>query len=152
MAFDLFNEHGHHFRTGNRTWRKFITLAMMYGWQPAGTLRPEEWDNYERLKDEEWEGDYLTNNGQIVAAQDALAMAVALEEALEEIPDEDPSQDDKPERRADLSEVLLEEFVAQQVALVRGVRSPAAIEVTGIYKDKISELVDFCRQGSFRIY
>ena len=55
MAFDLFNEHGHHFRTGNRTWRKFITLAMMYGWQPAGTLRPEEWDNYERLKDEEWQ-------------------------------------------------------------------------------------------------
>lgn len=59
---------------------------MLYGWKPMGTHpapRIEVWG----LDAEDWDGTYLTNDGQIVIAEDALSLAIALEKSLDDIPD-----------------------------------------------------------------
>ncbi len=75
MSVDLVNEQGHTWGTGNLTWQKVLWLAYQYGWEPAGTKDPEGWVG-------EWHGNYSTNSGQIVAAEDARALANALERAF----------------------------------------------------------------------
>ena len=68
------------------SWPKVLSLAMAYGWKPIGTHpapRIEVWG----LDPEDWDGTYLTNDGQIVVAEDALSLAIALEKALDDIPD-----------------------------------------------------------------
>lgn len=52
-------------------WHKLIELAQEYGWQPAGT----------QLDEDNWSGTYLSNDGQIVTQNDALALGNALSAA-----------------------------------------------------------------------
>jgi len=149
MSVDLINETGNTFRTGNRSWRKIFILAQMYGWEPACTLSPPDWDDHPRLKDEPWDGGYFTNDGQVVTSPDAHNLAAALEEALLDITDEIPAEEVSGQ---DPIVVLFQEILTREMALKSGIRSPALIEVASLYKDKIRELIDFCRQGSFQIY
>jgi hypothetical protein len=77
-------------------WRKVLSLAKRYGWQPMGT-EPPQWDrdgagedrvaaeNAETLAS--WDGDYYCNNFQTVNARDARNLADALERALPEFPE-----------------------------------------------------------------
>src|SRR5207249_11688872 len=67
-------------------WTKVLSLAMFYGWQPRGT-RPPSITELHGLGVEDWDGTYLTNDGQIVSTEDALSLAIALEKSLDDIPD-----------------------------------------------------------------
>lgn len=153
MSVDLVNENDSSFWTNNRAWYRILSLALMYGWKPAGTLRPPDWDDHPRLKDEIWDGGYATNDGQIVTDVDALAMAAALEESLVDIPEQKPQVAMGAERtKGNVAEVLLQEIEVIHQAVHSGVRDPTAIGVYEIYKVKLNELIDFCREGEFRIY
>ena len=63
----------------------------MYGWKPEGTRPPSHIDFYEL--ETEWDGRYLTNDGQTVKAADARSLAAALERSLDDLPDENPRID-----------------------------------------------------------
>src|SRR5262245_6834830 len=86
MSYELINPYTTINRTFSRQfWVKALELAELYGWQPLGTQPPLEHDFHEL--NAEWDGNYLTNDGQIIKAQDALSLAYALEIALSDIPD-----------------------------------------------------------------
>jgi hypothetical protein len=102
---------------------KALKLAYSYGWRPQGTCPPTAHDF--RSLNAEWNGTYLTNDGQVVAREDALFLAQALEKALIE--------DGLAEYSPDLMEIHPFEFFA------------------GAEKQHLMELIRFCRLGSFTI-
>jgi hypothetical protein len=77
---------------------------------------------------EAWDGTYLTNDGQVVVAEDALSLGMALEKALDDIPDFN-LDDYSP----DLSQVNPFEYFA------------------GEEKDQLVDFIKFCKLGSFLI-
>lgn len=68
------------------SWSRLLSLALFYGWQPLGTRVPSMTEIHGFHADY-WDGTYLSNDGQIVVAEDALAMGIALAKALDDIPD-----------------------------------------------------------------
>ncbi len=68
------------------SWTRLLSLAIFYGWQPMGTRAPSMTEIH-GFHDESWDGTYLTNDGQIVVTEDALALGSALEKSLDDIPD-----------------------------------------------------------------
>jgi hypothetical protein len=118
-------------------WTKLLSLAISYGWQPMGTLPPSRIELY-GMEPEDWDGVYLTNDGQTVTAEDAWALAVALEKSLDDIPDfnielgwgaKSRKEDDQP----DVKDVHPFEYFA------------------GDEKQHLIEFIKFCRLGSFII-
>lgn len=77
MGIDLTSESGPELRMSTLHWDWCQRLAESHGWKPAGTLPP---DGY---KAETWCATYNSNDGQRVAADDAMALAEALERGLE---------------------------------------------------------------------
>jgi hypothetical protein len=51
-------------------WATALVLALDFGWQPAGTQPPGDWD-----EKEEWNGHYCGNGSQRVLAEDAKGLA-----------------------------------------------------------------------------
>jgi hypothetical protein len=140
-------------------WIKALNLAMFYGWQPRGTRLSsviecygfdiEEWD--------EWDGTYLTNDGQTVIAEDALALAAALERALDDIPDfkvEIPRVETEKEDGflASLSPVeraVLEAGLEEHLLGLLEIHPFAYF--AGEEKLQLVGFIKFCRLGSFTI-
>ncbi|HLO28436.1 MAG TPA: hypothetical protein VK249_04840 [Anaerolineales bacterium] len=100
---------------------------MFYGWQPQGT-RPPSITELHDLNIEDWDGNYLTNDGQIVAAEDALSLAIALEKSLDDIPDFNLDY-----YLLDLNKVNPFEYFA------------------GDRKRELADFIKFCQLGSFII-
>jgi hypothetical protein len=129
---------------------KALELACLYGWQPLGT----------RLREMQpvWLGSYLTNDGQMVLAKDALSLAEALTKALDEIPnvgatlDWDPRlwvEDDMPEWLSPEEREVIEEGLE---AFAPDVRKMHPLEFfAGDEKPHLVRLIRFCRLGSFVI-
>ncbi|HSL46918.1 MAG TPA: hypothetical protein VK897_26005 [Anaerolineales bacterium] len=138
-------------------WIKALNLAMSYGWQPMGTrLAPVieccGFDN------EEWDGTYLSNDGQTVIAEDALALAAALERTLDDIPDFNieiqrvvaaQKENDRLEQVSAVERAILEAGLEDHLA--------ALIEIhpfeyfAGEEKAHLASFIRFCRLGSFTI-
>lgn len=59
-----------------RQWRAACELACEWGWEPAGTLPPDDVDSGE------WDGGYNEPQGQRVVERDANAMGTALADVL----------------------------------------------------------------------
>lgn len=70
MAFDLHNTSGSTLRVSGGHWAVLLILAECYGWKPAGTLAPPGFP-----PDQQWNRRYDSNDGQIVAQEDAVALA-----------------------------------------------------------------------------
>ena len=70
------------------TWTRLLSLAIFHGWQPMGTRVPSMTELH-GFDFEDWDGTYLTNDGQIVVTEDALLLSAALEKSLDDIPDFD---------------------------------------------------------------
>lgn len=138
-------------------WVKALNLAMAYGWLPAGThLSPViECCGFDP---EEWDGTYLTNDGQTVLTRDALALAAALERALDDIPDfgieldhaapgetdDEPAEALSPVERA-VVEAGLEEHL-------QGLMEIHPFQYfAGERKLQLVDFIRFCRLGSFTI-
>ena len=109
------------------SWLKVLSLAMFYGWQPMGTRVPSITELH-GLSTEVWDGTYLTNDGQIVVAEDALRLRVALQKSLDDIPDFNLEA-----YAADLSRITPFEYFA------------------GDEKAQLVDFIGFCRLGSFLI-
>ena len=74
------------FRINNAAWRKLFAVAELHGWEPMGTARPRHSEDGDP---DDWPSCYFSNAGQVMIAEDALALAQALERALPNIPVED---------------------------------------------------------------
>ena len=111
----------------SESWTRVLSLGMFYGWQPMGTRVPSMTELH-GFDFEEWDGTYLTNDGQIVVTEDALSLAMALEKALDDIPDFNLEV-----YPPDLSRV-----------------NPFAY-FAGDGKDQLVDFIRFCKLGSFLI-
>ena len=155
MGMDLCNKAGDYFRFSSVAWFKVMSLAESYGWKAQGTASPDNWQ--ERCRENchglLWDGDYRSNAGQWVTADDASAIAIALEKALPDIPDclmpstlvEAPLEDD------------ISAFIAR--LLGDGARMIVQNEVLSPYeyfggeaKDKVRGFIKYCHRGEFAIY
>ena len=110
----------------SQAWTKLLSLGMFYGWQPLGTRVPSM-SEIHGFNVDSWDGTYLTNDGQIVVAADALSLGMALEKSLDDIPDF--SLDYLP----DLEKVNPFEYFA------------------GDEKGQLLDFIKFCKLGSFLI-
>ncbi len=130
MGFDLTNDAGSSMRFSPSGWALALTLAEDYGWSPAGTL----------LERPDWTGEYASNEGQRVSRPDAQALAAACERALAD-----------PGYLARVSTVK-QTIDATVARLVPGdVPSPVDPEEMRAFRQRLKDLVAFCRGGSFVI-
>ena len=120
-------------------WPKLLRLAQAHGWRPAGTTQPPE--ELIHFPGGEWDpNNYTTNDGQIVSVTDAHALAAALEAALPHLPDDDA-----------LSKYRLPDG-SIQIAPTHPTGPDADWFSGREAKADVAKFIQFCRQGTFRIY
>lgn len=151
MSYDLINPYTKICRKFSRQfWSKAMDLAELYGWQRLGTHAPLMHD-FQKLG-AEWDGNYLTNDGQIVGSEDALSLAAALEKALGDIPDAKAHidwsanfwvEDDLPEWLTPEERGMLED------GLLDFIGTPPLEFFAGAEKHQLKQFMRFCRLGSF---
>ena len=157
MSYELISQSTILCRTFSRQfWAKTLELAQLYGWKPLGTRPPLHIDFYELHA--EWDGRYLTNDGQTVKAEDARLLAAALERSLDDIPNENlptnwnamvPLEDDFPEWLSPEEREFIEEELQDGLLDIMGM-SPFEY-FAGDEKQHLKEFIRFCRLGSFEI-
>jgi hypothetical protein len=120
-------------------WGEILKLARLYGWQPAGTLPPEDCDADVGAR---WDGNYVLNGGQSVRPTDAWALGEALARSLSDLPDE----------YAASHKTIVGEQDGKPAILVPVGAPVSPIEaLSGPNKDAVRELIAFCRGGGFEI-
>lgn len=77
MGVDLRNNAGNTIKLTYRHWAVMLTRAETFGWQPAGTIAPKDWDGTD-----EWTGRYDSSDGQLVTDEDAKNLAKHLHGAV----------------------------------------------------------------------
>lgn len=157
MTYELINRSTLLNRTFSRQfWAKALELATAYGWKPMGT-RPPPGIDFHQL-DAEWDGGYLTNDGQRVKREDALSLAAALERSLRDIPDVRPKVDwssvrwqeeELPEWLSPEEREIIEDGLQDGLLDVMG--TPPLEHFAGDEKRHLKEFIRFCRLGSFEI-
>ena len=157
MSYELVSQPIILCRTFSRQfWAKALELAQSYGWEPLGTRPPSQLDFYELCA--EWDGRYLTNDGQTVNAEDARSLAAALEKSLEDIPNENTPtdwnsmfqpEDDLPEWLSPEEREFIEEELQDGLLDVLGTNPLEYF--AGDEKRHLKEFIRFCRLGSFEI-
>lgn len=155
MSLELFHEPTSISRTFSRQFlEKALELARLYGWRPLGTHPPSMLDF--NLLNAEWNGAYLTNDGQVVSAEDAGALVCALERSLDDIPDAGMTMDWNP--KLWLEDDLPEWLSPEEKELVEDgleEHSPVDSDVhpfeffAGDEKVHLIRFMRFCRLGSF---
>jgi hypothetical protein len=158
MSYELVNQPTDLCRTFSRQfWAKALELAQFYGWKPQGTRPPSHFDFYELRT--EWDGRYFTNDGQMVKAEDARALAAALERSLDDISDDKvPTdwnslvqfEDDLPEWLSPEEKEFIEEEL--QDGLLDIMKMSPLEYFAGDEKRYLKGLIRFCRLGSFEIF
>jgi len=157
MSYELF----HPFtsiskKLSRQSWVKVLELARIYGWQPTGTHGPSLYNFHSLGAD--WNGTYLTNDGQTVKTEDALSLAVALEKSLDDIPDANIEmdwnprfwvEDDLPEWLSPAEKAMIDEGLEDELQDVMGVHPFEYF--AGDEKRHLIEFIRFCRLGSFII-
>ena len=157
MTLELFNETTLISRSYSREFLgQALRLARSYGWQPVGTRLPAR--HALNVPFIDWDGSYLTNDGQVVLAEDARSLASALERALDDLPDANVAMDWNPKiwTEADLPEWL---SPAEKEMIEEGLawEAPAMLAVqpfeffAGDEKQHLMRFIRFCRLGSFTI-
>jgi len=73
MGVDLIGHGGASFNWD--CWRKCLDIAIAFGWQPAGTIAPPDYDG-------NWNGGYCSNDFQEVSDSDASRLGLALHRAV----------------------------------------------------------------------
>jgi hypothetical protein len=157
MTLELFNESISISRKYSRQFlAKALELARFYGWMPMGTQPPSTYSFH--ILDAEWSGMYLTNDGQIVSAEDACSLARALEKSLDDIPDDNFNMNWNP--RFWVEGDLPEWLSPQEKELVEDgldEHSPDCAKqhpfefFAGDEKHHLVHFLRFCRLGSFMV-
>lgn len=158
MSFELVNQSTEISRKFSRqSWAKALELARSYGWQPRGTQAPPGMDFFQL--EAEWNGTYMTNDGQVVKAEDAHSLAAALERALVDIPevgrhvDWSPkswADDDLPEWLSPAEKELIEEELQDGLLDIMG--TDPTEYFAGNEKRYLTDFIRFCRLGSFELF
>ena len=165
MSVDLSNEKGGYFKASNLYWFKILQLARGYGWVGKGTVDPLNGDGNETS----WDGNYASNDGQMVESEDALALACALELALLDF--KNPLDEVKERVQvlvksdAEAIDRLIKDFT---LVLPSGERVKLGSNphdefekrwsinpfdyLQGDGENIIREFITFCKMGSFRIF
>ena len=157
MSYELVSQSTMLCRTFSKQfWAKALELAQLYDWKPLGTRPPSHLDFHELCA--EWDGRYLTNDGQMVNAEDARSLAAALERSLNDIPDEDLTtdwnsmlqwQDDLPEWLSPEEREFIEEELQDGLLDILGTNPREYF--SGNEKRRLKHFIRFCRLGSFEI-
>jgi len=136
MAYLLESESGAQTGWTFIAWPIIRKLAENFGWQPSGTLPPVSWDA-EIEKVGEWPGHYTSNDGQLVTAQDALALGAALEAAL----------------ASDEFEPRIRGLFRGTMAQLRSTGLSVTDDETNVseWRKSIEDFVRFCAKGGFRL-
>ena len=155
MSYELFNPYTTITRKVSRQfWSKALDLAELYGWQPIGTEPPPTHDFHEL--NAEWDGTYLTNDGQMIKAEDALSLASTLEKALEDIPAAKPKmdlnpklwiEDDLPEWLSPEEREIIDDGLKDSLLDIMGV-DPLEY-FAGEEKHHLKRFIRFCKLGNF---
>jgi hypothetical protein len=122
-------------------WELLLFMALSYGWQPLGTVLLDP--DGEIVKD--WCGSYFSNDHQVVAVEDATALANALVKAVDDIPFQ--------EKLVPVDKFILEAWSG---------KLPDGLEIpdTSIYnllflpswaRQTIVDFITLCKNGSFII-
>jgi hypothetical protein len=157
MSYELVNQSLEVCQIFSRqSWAKALELARLCGWHPTGTQPPPLLDFYQLQA--EWNGTYMTNDGQVVSAEDALSLAAALHKSLGNIPDANlPSdwtskfwlEDPLPEWLSPEEKAIIEECLQDGMLDIMGT-DPFEF-FAGHEKRYLIEFIKFCRLGSFEI-
>jgi hypothetical protein len=157
MSYELVNQSIEISRTFSRQfWTKALELGRLYGWEPKGTLAPLYLDLYQL--NAEWQGTYLTNDGQIVKTEDAFLLAGALEKALNDIPNTNIKtdwnllfriDDDLPEWLSPKEKEIIEDELQNGLLDIMGLHPLEYF--AGDEKQQLIRFIKFCRLGSFVI-
>ena len=157
MSYELISQSTILCRTFSRQfWAKALELAGLCGWKPMGTRPPSHLDFFQLGA--EWDGGYLTNDGQTVKREDALSLAAALERALDVIPNDNipmdwncvfRQEDDLPEWLSPEERAMIEEELQDGLLDIMGT-SPVEY-FAGDEKRHLKEFIRFCRLGGFEI-
>ncbi len=155
MSYELVSQPAVLCRTFSRQfWAKALELAQVYGWKPQGTRPPTHIDFYDLCA--EWDGRYLTNDGQTVKAEDARALAAALERSLDDIPNENAPndwnslvqfEDDLPEWLSPEEREFIEEELQDGLLDIMSMNPREYF--AGNEKQYLKQFIRFCRLGSF---
>jgi len=155
MSYDLLNPSTTICRKFSRQFFiKALELGELYGWQPLGT-QPPPGHNFHELN-AEWDGNYLTNDGQIVKRKDALSLADALEKALDNISDAKVKMDWNP--KSWVEDDLPEWLSPDEKEMIDNGLDNEIIDITDTppleffardEKYHLKQFMRFCRLGSF---
>ena len=121
-----------------------------------GTQPPSE-HNFDELN-AEWDGTYLTNDGQMIKAEDAMSLSAALENALEDIPDAKTEMNWNPKlwKEDDFPEWLSPD----EIEIVEDGLKDSLLDIlevhplqyfAGAEKYSLKQFIRFCRLGNFII-
>jgi hypothetical protein len=156
MSFELTHHSTQTTRTFSRQfWLKALELARVYGWKPMGTCPPPNFDFYIPMA--EWDGRYLTNDGQTVKRVDAFWIADALEKSLADIADVSKIDWNSAAR---LDNELPEWLSPEEVEIIEEELQDGLLDVLGTNpidyfagseKRHLKRFIRFCRLGSFQI-
>jgi hypothetical protein len=155
MSYELFNPYTTISRKFSRQfWSKALELAELYGWQPMGTQPPLQYD-FDELN-AEWDGTYLTNDGQIVKAEDGICLAVALEKAFEDISDANREMGWNP--KLWMEDDFPEWLSPEEIEIVDDGLKDSLLDMMGVHpleyfagdeKYTLKQFIRFCRLGNF---
>ena len=146
MEFNLQSEKGIRYQINNTAWEKILYLAKRGGWIPHGTLPPVLEESQEKIQKKKnplelsifdprtWGIGYQSNFGQTVTTQDALSMADSLENMLDDLP---------KKASLEIDSLELENESVQDL-------NPVDF-FGGENKQKVKDVIVFCREGEFII-
>ena len=149
MTIDLYRDDQDYFQFEYfGIWQKLMDLALVYGWQPAGTLEPPDWEDEE--PGEEWPGSYDMFMGEWVTDSDAYDLANSLARALDDLPD-NPMPDRVIE--TEIEEIDREGDVSISFHIIEPNKALNLFEMFGgQYKSDLIEFIQFAREGGFYIF
>lgn len=119
------------FHLGTSTWSDALELALVAGWESAGTELPAN---------PNWSGVYNSNDHQEVTADDASALADALDRAAPDIPRHDAVE----HKLVDIGLGLQGLPDGEVVNPIEAFSGPAG-------RRMLLEFIAFCREGAFAI-
>jgi hypothetical protein len=144
MGMHLVNKAQDEFGISILSWYKVLNLAYICGWVPAGTVAPEDWES-----ESPWDGRYHSSDGQWITSEDAARFADALANGLDDIPDMVVGEG-VTLRLRDMDDVADGGSIDR--ATHRYTRSPFEYFSGPARKQRIRELIAFCRRGGFLVW
>ena len=163
MSYDLisFNDENNPININIIIWIKLLDLSEMYGWKPIGTLHfpLDRISVHSKQRIRYWDGNYYSNDGQIVTTEDALALANGLETALDDIPDIETTEKMIDLREgSDLSGFGYAKEIYQSLIDIYGNNRCLNGNLhpfdffSGAKKQEVIDFISFCKNGGFMIW